>query len=227
MTLLSKPLGQTESISVLIVDDHKMFVDGVESFLSAYDHVNLLEPCYSGSHLLNLLKGEHAIKLIFLDINLPNISGLDLCQEVKESYPDIKVVILSMYNEESIIQKSIDSGADGYLLKSADGRELLKAIESVIKGETYFCNDVKDILLKSIMNRKKFSMKPPKPKISRREKQIIKLITEENTTAEIADKLCLSVKTIEAARAQLLLKLNVRNVAGLVRYAYENNVLQE
>ena len=217
-------LYQHFPISILIADDHVMFVEGLVAFFQDNSNVEVTGKCYDGQNVLDFLK-SHTIDIILLDISLPQINGLDLCKIVKTQYPNIKIVILSMHNEPSIISQAIKNGADGYLLKSVTGQELLQAIDKVKAGVQFYCSEVTQIIVQSFSTTKKLSTYTIMPRLSRREKDILRLIIDEMTTSEIADKLCLSVKTIEAARAQLLSKVGARNIAGLVKAAYELKLL--
>jgi DNA-binding NarL/FixJ family response regulator len=211
-------------LSILIVDDHVMFVEGLCAFFADHSQVRVIGKCYTGSKLLEILKIQQP-DVILLDISLADTNGLDLCKVVRSSYPSIKVIILSMHNEHSIISQAMKNGANAYLLKSVTGEEMNEAIIAVIDNQTYYCSEVKEILIQNLTGHRKTSQYSIIPKLSRREKEILELIVAEMTTQEIADKLCLSVKTIEAARSHMLSKLNARNIAGLVKAAYELKLL--
>ncbi len=210
--------------SILIVDDHVMFVEGLCAFFADHTQLKIVGKCYQGDKLMDLLELEQP-DIILLDISLSDTSGLDLCKSVRSSYPDIKIIILSMHNEESIITQAMKNGANAYLLKSVNGEQMKEAIEAVMQNQIYYCSEVKEILLQNLTSQRKISQYSIIPKLSRREKEILALIVAEMTTQEIADKLCLSVKTIEAARSHMLSKLNARNIAGLVKAAYELKLL--
>jgi DNA-binding NarL/FixJ family response regulator len=212
------------NINILLIDDHAIFIDGLAAYFSNYPAMNVKGKFNDGQLVLEFLK-ENSIDLVLLDISLPEINGLDLCKTIKTQYPSIKVIMLSMHNEPSIISQAIKNGADGYLLKSVTGQELVMAFERVLKGENFYCSEVTKIIIQSINNTKKVSQYSIVPRLSRREKDILRLIIDELTTNEIADKLCLSVKTIEAARGQMLSKVGARNIAGLVKAAYELKLL--
>jgi DNA-binding NarL/FixJ family response regulator len=213
-------------INVLIADDHTMFVDGIESLLQNEDDIKVVGRCYDGKCVIDFLKTEKA-DIILLDVNLPDMSGIEVCKHVNEKYPSVHVIAISMFNEESYVSEILNNGAKGYILKNTGREELLKAINTVTTGQSYFSKDVTETIMKGLMNRRKASSKVNQeiPKISRREKEVLKLIVEEFTTQEIADKLFISLKTVESHRSNLLAKLNARNSAGLVRISIENNLL--
>jgi len=214
-------------IDILIVDDHKMFVDGLESIIEHEEDINLKHKCYTARDVYtdNKLK---EVDIVLLDINLPDQSGLDVCKNLIKDYKGIKILVLSMYDEESYITEILKSGALGYILKNTGRKELITAIRTVATGKTYFSEAVTKTIMNGLINKTKEAKQNEKsiPKITRREREVLTLIMEENTNQEIAGKLFISLKTVEAHRSNLLFKLNVRNTAGLVRTAIENRLLE-
>jgi DNA-binding NarL/FixJ family response regulator len=213
-------------IRVLIADDHTMFVDGIESILNQESKIKLVAKCFDGKAIFDILKTKE-IDVILLDINLPEMNGIEVSKKLSKEYPNVKVLALSMFNEESYVTEILRNGALGYILKNTGRVELVKAIETVNNGETYFSKDVTETIMGSLM--KKPTVKKSSsflvPKISRREKEVLQLIIKEHTTQEIADQLFISLKTVESHRSSLISKLNVRNTAGLVRAALEHKLL--
>lgn len=214
-------------INILIADDHTMFVDGIESILKAEADLFVSGRCFDGPSVIEFLK-NNPVDLVLLDVNLPHMSGIEVCKELKANFPEVKVLAISMFNEESFVSEILNHGAKGYILKNTGRDELLKAIRTVGAGESFFSNDVTETIMKSLMNQRKASSKSNTffPKLSRREKEVLKLIAQEFTTQEIADNLFISLKTVESHRSSLLSKLNARNSVGLVRIALENNLLE-
>lgn len=160
---------------------------------------------------------------MLLDINLPDYNGIDLCKTLCKENPKLLIIALTNFNETAFVKNIIRNGANGYLLKNTDRNELERAIKKVFNGEQYLQKSIQQKLLnESIGNttRKTFI-----PKLTRREQEILNLIAEEFTTSEIAEKLFISVKTVETHRAHLIQKLEVRNTAGLVRIAIEKGLL--
>ena len=215
-------------INILIADDHKMFVDGIDSILSDADDIQVVAKCYDGESVFEHLN-THEIDLILLDVNLPKMNGIEVCKKLFTIKPDIKVLALSMFNEESFVTEILNNGAQGYILKNTGRIELLKAIRTVHGGSSYFSQAVTQTIMKSLVKdgSKDASPSPSLPKVSRREKEVLQLIIKEFTTQEIADELFISLKTVESHRSNLLAKLNARNTAGLVRIAIENNLLEK
>lgn len=217
-------------IHVLIADDHKMFVDGIDSILRNEEDITVVDRCYDGKSIFTTLE-KHPVDVILLDVNLPEMNGIEVTEKMVKSHPKVRILALSMYNEESFVSEILRKGAMGYILKNTGRTELVNGIRTVMEGKSYFSKDVTQTIMKSLMKTRKGEVEKKRthfiPKLSRREKEVLQLIVEEFTTAEIADKICISQKTVESHRANLLSKLNARNSAGLVRIAMENNLLQK
>ena len=209
-------------IRILIVDDHKMFVQGLEEILSREEDIEIVHRCFEGKEVFNMALLDK-IDIILLDINLPDISGIEVCQRILKMKENVKILVLSMHDEESYITEVLKSGALGYVLKNTGRKELITAIRTVSTGRTYFSEAITTTIMNSLMNSNKKAkpIEKQKPKITRREKEVLDLILEENTNQEIAGKLFISLKTVEAHRSNLLSKLNARNTAGLVKKALE------
>lgn len=210
-------------INVFIVDDHGVLVDGLRMVIDHESDLTLADTATSGEEVLEKLPSTK-VDVLLLDINLPGMSGIETCFQVRKLYPEIKIIGLSTYDKGSIIRRMLKSGASGYVLKNAGSEELLEAIRSVHSGETYISNRVNQVLLNEL-TKPKLDKSNFIPELTRREKQILILITEEFTTPEIAKKLFISVNTAESHRKNLLHKLNAKNVAGLVRIAMEKGLL--
>lgn len=216
-----------EPIKILVADDHMMFVDGIDSILKDEKDIEVVGRCYDGPSVIEFLKKDKA-DLVLLDVNLPEMNGIEVCKQVNKSYSDTKILAISMFNEESFVTEILNNGAEGYILKNTGREELLTAIRTVNDGKTYFSKDVTQTIMKSLMKSRKASNSSKSgliPKISRREKEVLKLIVEEFTTQEIAKELFISLKTVESHRSSLLAKMNARNTAGLVRITMENKLL--
>jgi DNA-binding NarL/FixJ family response regulator len=214
-------------IRLLIADDHTMFVDGIESILKDEDDIEVVGKCYDGGSVFAKILTQK-IDVILLDINLPGINGIEVCKKLTKEYPDVKVLALSMYNDESFVTEILKNGALGYILKNTGKIELVKAIKTVFRGQSYFSDEVTETIMKSLVSPKNAEKKQSTllPKISRREKEVLQLIVQEHTTQEIATQLFISLKTVESHRRSLLTKMNVRNTAGLVRVAVENELIE-
>jgi len=211
---------------ILIADDHAMFADGISSILNTEDNIDVVGQCLNGPDVIEYLK-KNKVDILLLDVNLPGMSGIDVCKQVTKDHPDTKVIAISMFNEESFVTEILNNGAKGYVLKNTGREELLKAINTVLSGKSYFSDDVTQTIMKGLMNHRSGATPAKKelPKISRREKEVLNLIVKEHTTQEIAKKLFISLKTVESHRSNLLAKMNARNTAGLVRIAMEHKLV--
>ncbi|UII25874.1 response regulator transcription factor [Fulvivirga maritima] len=210
-----------EKISIIIIDDHKIFLEGISSLLEDVPNFEIIGTAGNDKEAYRLLE-EHQINLVICDISMPEINGLDLCVAIKKKYPDTNTLILSSHGDIQSISRGVKYEVDGYLLKNTAKDELIKAIETIHNGGNYFSKDVKDLYIKNAFERKSL---PEQPRLSKKEIGILRLIAEEYTTQEIADKIFISQNTVNTHRRNLLTKLNVKNTAGLVRYAVENQLL--
>lgn len=211
-------------INVLLVDDHQIVIDGLRGLLDGEEGVGALYQANSGEETLRLIE-EADIDLVLLDINLPDKSGFDICKSLKSDSVCPKIIALTMHGNAGYINKMIKAGVDGYLLKNTGRDELILAIKTVMKGERYFSKEVTDSLISGTSQVKKPRTSDFIQKLTRREKEVLQLITEELTTDEIAAKLFISSTTVISHRKSLLRKLNAKNVAGLVKKAYEFGLL--
>lgn len=211
-------------IKILIADDHQLVIDGLKLMLEDATDMQCIAEANNGIEVLQVLKNT-AADIILLDINMPEMNGLECCKKVRVSYPDVKIIVLSMLQEASLIKQMLQEGASGYLLKNEGQAEVLAAIRSVYDGKPFYSEGVMDIVMNSLSNKPTKKPSSPFPSLSRREKQVLQLIVEEFTTAEIAEKLFISFGTVETHRRNLLVKLNARNTAGLVRICFEFDLL--
>lgn len=213
-------------IKILLADDHKMFIEGMDSLLADQSDIDIVGHALHGNEVLEFVDNQD-VDLILLDVNMPDLDGIEISKQVKSKSPETRILAVTMHNEESFLTNMIKNGASGYILKNTGKEELLLAINTVMEGKNYFSKEVTENLLHSMMPGEKRTsrMHSPEIKISRREKEVLKLICEEYTTPEIADKLCISLNTVESHRSNLLTKLNVRNLAGLVRVAINNRLI--
>ncbi len=213
-------------INVLLADDHTMFVDGIDSILKTESDIKVVGKVYNGPEVVEFVKANK-VDLILLDVNLPGMNGIEVCKALKEFDNDTKILAISMFNEESFVTEILNNGAEGYILKNTGREELLLALRTVVSGKSYFSDDVTQTIMKGLMKQRRASKQREGffPKISRREKEVLRLIIQEHTTQEIANKLFISLKTVESHRSSLLNKVNARNTAGLVRIAIENKLL--
>jgi DNA-binding NarL/FixJ family response regulator len=210
-------------IKILITDDHQLVIDGIKLMLAEANDLQCVGTANGGEQALELL-ATTSTDVLLLDINMPGMDGLETCRRVRRDFPSVKILMLSMLREGSLVKMLLNEGASGYLLKNAGKDEVLEAIRKVHRGERALSSEVLDIFLQPDAEKKRL-MTSPFPSLSRREKQILQLIVDEKTTGEIAEELFISFGTVETHRRNILMKLNARNTAGLVKAAIEYNLL--
>jgi len=196
---------------IFIVDDHYMVVEGIRSLLQNVHNIEWLGHAMNAASCMAFLQQQQPPDVILMDINLPDKSGIELCKDVKEKYPGIFIIGLSTFNQQSFIQKMMENGASGYILKNATLDELTEAIDTVIKGKTFLSNETAATL-----------RKPDNiavPVITSREKEVLRLVAEGMTNNEIAQHLFISPTTVETHRKSLLNKFAAKNTASLIRMA--------
>ncbi len=213
-------------INLVIADDHQMMIEGLMAMLKDEENIDIVGIASNGLEVLEILEQQSA-HIVLLDINMPVMDGVDTCKRIKKMHPMVKVLALTMYDEGGLITSMIKSGAKGYILKNTGKSQLLEAIHALFDGSTYFPEKIKEKLLSSMMNERSHTSFTVLPKLTRREKEIIRLIVNEKTTQEIADLLFISMKTVETHRKNLMEKLSVRNIAGLVRIAVEKGLIED
>ncbi|WP_298709414.1 response regulator transcription factor [Chitinophaga sp.] len=205
------------SITIALVDDHPAILNGLQMILQGFPDVSVTGAWQNGDQLLGGLQVQ-APQVLFLDIQLPGQDGLALCRRVSADYPAVRVIIFTNVEDKHTIRTAFQNGAAGYLLKTAGSREIREAIDTVTAGEQYVHNELKDQMFQQIIQRKPSRYAPS---LTRREKEILGYIAQGLSNQEIADKLSLSVRTIENHRYNLMQKLDVKNTAALVRKAME------
>jgi len=207
------------NIKIIIVDDHPMVLEGLKALLSNKIAIDIVNSFKNGKEAIDYVK-NNKIDVVLLDINLQDINGVDVCKKLIEHRSKTKVIGLSTYSDASIINQMIGNGASGYLLKNVPEKELINAIKKVHKGDSYFDKEVAAILSNPV-----FENPIDTPRITRREKEILELISEGITTSKIAESLFISPLTVETHRANLLKKMNVTNVAQLIKVAIEKKII--
>ncbi|MEO8712497.1 MAG: response regulator transcription factor [Parafilimonas sp.] len=204
-------------IRVFIVDDHPLVQEGLRSLLGNEKGIELCGYAMTAQSCLGFFMNNTA-DVILMDINLPDMSGIDLCAAIKTKYPGIMVLGLSTLNQGSYVNKMIENGASGYVIKNAGREELIEAIREVNKGKTYLSFEAGQAMRKDNSTAKI-------PLLTRREKEILCLIAEGFTNPEIAEKLFISPSTVDSHRKNLLSKMNMKNTASLIKFAVENKLI--
>ncbi|HTM92702.1 MAG TPA: response regulator transcription factor [Flavisolibacter sp.] len=197
-------------IKVFIVDDHYLVIEGIRSLLQSEKNIEWMGHAMNADSCLSFLNRQQP-DVILMDINLPGTNGIELCKEVKSKYPSVFIIGLSTFNQQSFIQKMMDNGASGYVLKNVTQEELVMALETVIKGKIYL-SDEAAITLRNKAN-------DQIPILTRRELEVLELIANGMTNNEIAEKLFISVTTVDTHRKNLLSKLEAKNVASMIKIA--------
>lgn len=215
-----------KKINIVVTDDHKLFRKGIMALLSDFDFIGDINEAGNGVELISLLKTLNSVPdVILLDLRMPEMDGFETQKRVRELFPDIKIIILTMEDDEQFILHLIQEGVNGYLLKNAEPEEMELALKNVMEKGFYFSEDIANLVMASMVNQPKTKL-APKIEITDREKQVLQLICRELTAAEIAEELHLSVRTVEGYRQKLLEKTGVKNMAGLVVYAIKNNLFE-
>ncbi|WP_158800344.1 response regulator transcription factor [Pedobacter sp. L105] len=211
-------------INIGIIDDQLLFRKGMIALLEKQEGFNILWEAGSGSHAMELLKElNENTDILLLDLNLPGMNGMEIMKLVKERYPLLKVIILSIHEEERFIIRLIELGANSYIVKSASPEEVEKTIRLTIEKGFYFNDNITKVLFNNFNGaRKRTSLTTD---FTKREEEILQCICEELSTKDIAKKLFISERTVEGHRNSLILKTSVKNTAGLVIYAIKNNLV--
>lgn len=210
-------------VKIIIADDHEVIIDGLIALLATEKDLQVVGRANNGNQLLEIIKNK-PVDLIILDIDMPEMNGVEAAKKLKEKYPDVKILVLTMFNTPDFIANLLRHGVDGYILKNSRKRELLKAIRSVRSGRSFYAPEVTEIMMNSFRQEK--NNNKDTVQLTPREKEIIRLISEEYTSREIGEKLFISFHTVERHRKNIIAKLGVKNVAGLVKYAIMNGLVE-
>jgi len=210
-----------KAINIIIADDHTIFLEGITALISS-KYINVVANCKNGQEVLDFLK-EQEVDLVISDINMPVMDGITLVKKITKLYPKTKTMMLSMYEERHIINKAIKAGAIGYMSKNAGKKDILNAIESCMKDEKVTFTRQSQFTHKSIQNTDK-SVK--EISLTNRERQILKLITQETTNTDIALSLNISKRTVETHKKNIILKLGATNTIGLIKIALKNKIIK-
>ena len=212
-----------ETYNILLVDDHQIILDGVNSILASQSKYFIKSTATNGNDALLLVeKNPHAYDIVISDISMEKMNGLELCRILKQSHPEIKVMMFSMYNDVEHVKKALECEVDGYLLKNTRQQEFIKALDTLIDKGSYFTQEIIPLLFKEIKEKKPNSTSV---KLTLRETEILQLILKELTSKEIAEKLFISKQTVDTHRISLMEKTASRSVIGLMKFAITNNLV--
>ena len=206
-----------KNLRIVLADDHALVRAGFRALLQSLDGIEVVAEAENGAQALELIE-RHLPDLVLMDIAMPGLNGLEAAARAAKSAPEVKIIILSMHANEEYVLQSLKAGAKGYLLKDAGLAELQLALESVSSGQTFLSPAISKHLIDAYVERTSDGMEPFSI-LTSRQREILQLIAEGDTTREIAQKLGVSVKTVETHRTQLMQRLDIHDLAGLVRYA--------
>jgi DNA-binding NarL/FixJ family response regulator len=214
-----------EQIKIGIADDHKIFRKGVILSLRQYTNLSFIIEADNGDEMIEKLASEKP-DVILLDLRMPGKDGIEATKEISKKYPDIRILILTMYEDERFVSHLMENGANGYLLKNAEPAEIKKAIMEVMVKGFYLNNFVNRILLKKSSNKTKaIPSLNSEVVLSDKEKEVIQLLCREYTASEIATKMDISARTVESIKDRLMERFGTKNTAGLVFFAVKNNLI--
>jgi DNA-binding NarL/FixJ family response regulator len=212
-------------IKVVIVEDHKLFREGLKSLLSDKADLEVVGEAGDGLEAIRIVK-KCRPELMLLDLSMPKMNGISVMKEIKNQFPDTKIMALTIHESDQYVLEAFEAGADGYCLKDAGRNELMVAVESVLLGKRYISPSISENVLEGYMSgRKKLKSKTSWDTITQREREVLKLLGEGFQNKEISDMLHISVKTVEKHRANIMNKLDLHNAAALTAFAIEHGLV--
>lgn len=207
-------------IKLLIADDHAILRDGIISLLQQEPSFNVVASAGNGNEVMDILDKKE-VDVCLLDINMPGLDGMETAKLIRQRKPGIKIIMLTTYNDKEIISELIHIGVAGYLLKNSDRQELVEAVNRVMKGRHYFSEEVENIILQGLTEKKSVELMP----LTDREVQIVQLLAKEYTNDKIAKELSISYRTVESHRKNIMQKTKANNLAGLIKFAYSKGLI--
>ncbi len=211
-------------IRIILADDHTIITDGISDLLSGEDDIEIVAVCHNGQEVLDtLIKSDPDILL--LDIDMPVMNGFECAEAVLKMDSRVKIAMLTMHEEKALIKRFIEIGVKGYFLKTMGKEELLRALRRIDQGEDYFPSDVTKALLHEKAISPDITKDPLLQELSDREIEIIRYVAKGNSNKEIADVLFISPRTVDTHRGNIMRKLDVHNVAGIIRFAFKNGLV--
>ncbi|MFD2521645.1 response regulator [Emticicia soli] len=209
-------------LKILIVDDHQILIDGIEAMLQDVDNFEVVAKLLDGKLALSYLTNNE-VDILLTDLYMPRMTGIELTQRVKKEFPDVKVLALSVSYDVSIVHDLMDAGISGFILKTIGRNELIEAINEISKGNVYFSREVSNEILRSLANRN--DSEEETYRLTDREIEILKLIAQEFSNADIAKQLYISERTVETHRKNIYRKTNTKTIVGLIKYAVERKLI--
>jgi two-component system response regulator NreC len=212
-------------INILLADDHQIIIDGISNLLEDESDINVVSYCNNGLEVLDKLP-QLRIDVLLLDLDMPLMNGFQCAEQVQKRFPEVKIAILTMHQEKALIQKFIEFGVKGYFLKTIAKSELVHAIKTIADGGEYFPSDVTKALIQKQSLTPDITQSPLLASLTEREVEIIKLVSQGFTNKEMADKLFISPRTADTHRTNIMRKLDLHNVAEMVRFAFKNKLVE-
>lgn len=213
-------------IRVLLAEDHVMVRAGLQALLERVKDIKVIGEASNGQEAIDLTI-QYKPDVLVLDIMMPRLNGIQAAEQIRNLKLTAKILFVSMYSDAGLVRQALQTGAKGYVLKTSAGEELLQAIRSVAKGETYLSETISSMIMEDTFHPKMKQVDNPLELLSPREKEILQLIAEEHTSNEVGKILSISEKTVEKHRANIMEKLQVRNLAGLVRLAIKHGLIDK
>jgi two-component system response regulator NreC len=213
---------------VLIADDHALVREGIVAFLKLCDDIEVVAEASDGVEAIDKVNKLHP-DIVIMDINMPKLGGLEATIEIKKTHPDTKVLVLTQYEDREYISRFLKAGVSGYLLKKAVGSDLVAALKAIIRGELYLYSSVASEVVKEYLhgeNKLDIDAKDPYERLTDREKQVLRLVAEGYTHKEVADLLCISIKTVVSHQTNIGEKLGIHNRAGLIKFAIQKGIIK-
>ena len=207
-------------LRILLADDHQMFREAIRILLEREPHLEVVAETGDGLEVLRLVR-ETSPQIVCLDIEMPGLNGIEIMRRLSGCCPQVKVIGLSIFSDPRYVLDMMNAGASAYVTKAAAGAELLRAIDAVSRGQAYFCPDATNAIKDAVTSR----AEPAGAKLGNRERQVLKLVAEGHTSAQIAERLGIVSATVEVHRRNIMRKLNMHNVAELTRYAIRNGLV--
>ena len=210
---------------IFIVEDHRLFREGLKAMLSPIPEYEIVGEAEDGLEAIRLIRKSKP-DLVLLDLSMPRMSGFSVLQEIKAEMPEVKILVLSIHESDQYVLQAFEAKADGYAIKDSSREELRMAIRSVLEGKKYISPGIAGSVLEGYIDgRKTLKVKSSLDTVTQREREILKLLAEGYQNKEIADLLCISVKTVEKHRANLMSKLDLHNAAALTAFAFEHGLI--
>lgn len=210
---------------IVVADDHEIVRRGIRATLEGMPGCSVVGEAEDGEQALEIVREKHPA-LAVLDVTMPRMNGFETAAAIREVSPETDVLVLTMHDSQQVVREVLKAGAKGYLLKSDAGRELAQAVQAIREGRTYFTQRVTSMVVGEFVGERPVVVRPDSPSVSPREREIVRLLALGRSNKEVASELSLSVKTVESHRTNVMRKLGVHSVAGLVRYAVREGLVE-